>query len=254
MGVGTYIVHYRAKKREAADEERRRRVEDAKRRPAIVDPSWEILGYKSPLAEQQYDNPFEHDIATTSSTSLHDDWLFQSRRASTMPENYQHSPYCEITPKSSVSSNDSAASDAPVRQSSYDMTWESLPTTVRPRPQSYLPSTQSATYSMSMADLHRSSVYQSRRQDASNSFDQRHDSLPSYDRSQPPQPAYRLEASLTRPFSCDDPLEALSEPVCDSHLYNHGSDAQTKIEEGDGSRHGQPVEHTDDMVKQGLGV
>lgn len=256
MGVGTYIVHYRAKKREAAEEERKRRIEDAKKRPEIIDPSWEILGYQSPVPEQQYENPFEHDLGTTaSSSSLNDDWLFKTRRASTMPQPYQHSPYCEVTPKSSVSSNNSAASDAPVRQNSYDMTWEEPSITARPRPQSYLPPAQSATYSLSTADLHRSSIYQSRRQATPDPSHSRHDSLPAYDKVQKPQSAYRLEASLTRPFSVDDPLEFLSKPVRDSHLYSSGSALPDENEQEQEQRHDtNDTGHADDLVKRGLTV
>ncbi|KAK5956645.1 hypothetical protein OHC33_002131 [Knufia fluminis] len=211
----SYIVHYRAKKKEAAEEEKRRRTEDAQRRPEIIDPSFELFGQKTPPSEQIYDDPFSRDTVTTPPALTNDDWLFQTRRVSTLPRNYQFEPYCEVTPKSSVSSQNSAASDAP-SLTDQRMGWD-VATTARPRPQSYLPSSASASYSLSMTDLHRSTEYKSRRQ-SSHISGQLHDGLPAYTPSQRSQPSYKLEASLSRPFSIDEPLDFLSEPLQDDQL------------------------------------
>lgn len=236
------------------EEERRRRREDAQRRPAIIDPSFELFGRQSPSSQRSYDDQFIHRGSTISPASTSDDWLFQTRRASTLPRNYQFEPHCEVTPKSSVSSQNSAASSAP-SQIDYDMGWETS-RTARPRPQSYLPPLASASYSHSMTDLHRGSEYKSRRYSAQPSIRAPQEPLPSYDRPEEPRSAYRLQASLNRPFSIDDPLDALSEPVQDSHLYRRSSRATTpedddrlaSIAEDDSS---DALRYRDDLVKRG---
>jgi len=247
--IGCYLVQYRSKKKDAAEEEKRRKIEDAQRRPQIIDPSFELFGHTTPVSEQWHNDPISHDTPATSPGSINDDWLFQTRRASTLPRDYQFDSYCEVTPKSSVSSQNSAASDA-TSTNNYEMGWDPA-STARPRPQSYLPSSTSATYSHSMADLHRSTEYKSRRQ-SSHIGHQRQESLPSYSRGEQPQPAYRLEASLTRPFSIDDPLDFLSEPLRDSHLYNQTSQPQddirlSSIPEDVGAT---VSEYTDDLIKR----
>lgn len=205
--ISSYIVQYRAKKKEAAEEERRRRIEDMKRRPEIVDPSFEILGLQAPPLDSNHDDrsTITPTASSASPASTADDWLFQTRRASTIPSTaYQLEPYCEVTPKSSVTSNNSAASDAP-RPQDYDMGWE-VSSSARPRPQSYLPSSTSASYSVSMADLHRGSEHQSRRRTLQVTNHERNESAPSHEGSSSAQPSLRLEASLTKPFSIDDPF------------------------------------------------
>lgn len=242
-----FLVQYRSKKKEAADAEKRRRTEDAQRRPEIIDPSFELFGHNTPPAEQAY------DTVTTSPAAVNDDWLFQTKRASTLPRSYQFDPYCEVTPKSSVSSQNSAASDG-LSSRDYEMGWDTA-STARPRPQSYLPSSASASYSLSMTDLHRSTEYKSRRQ-GSHISHVRQEGCPTYDQSRQSQPSYRLEASLTRPFSINDPLEFVSGPLRDNHLYNQAS--QPTIP-GDDTRLPSIAEddaastskHSDDLIKRG---
>ncbi|KAK5103063.1 hypothetical protein LTS08_003866 [Lithohypha guttulata] len=223
--IGSYIIHYRQRKKEAAEDERRRRLEDAKKRPDIIDPSWEILGYKSPRPEQSIDNSIDHDHrAATFSSSAQGDWLFQARRASTMSGDYQLQPYCEVTPKSSISSSKSAASDQ-----TYDMGWVEPSMTARPRPQSYLPSAASASYSMSMMNLHGGSVPQKQRHDSPNHNHLNQQSLPFHDDSSSKRASYRLEACLTKPFSINDPLDFPSEPL------HNGTDDQQPEPDFDGA-------------------
>lgn len=225
--IGSYIAHYRSRKREEAEQERQRRIEDAKRAPKIIDPSFELFGFTSPPNGMD-DDSFQHQFPAPPSTIANDDWVFQNRRASTMPQPYQFEPYCEVTPKSSVSSSNSASSDAKAMPD-YDTSWDTS-NTARPRPQSYLPSFASANYSASTSDLHRESAYRSRRQ--TNYYE--NNSGYGYKEQQqyqsplpPPQPqqqqsqsSYKVAASLTRPFSINDPLESFSEPTDDSYIGN----------------------------------
>lgn len=232
-------------------------MEDAQRRPAIVDPSFELFGCKTPPSGQTCDDLFNHDTDTASPALPTDDWLFQTKRASTLPGNYQFEPCCEVTPKSSVSSTNSSASDAPP-PTEYDMGWNTS-STARPRPQSYLPHSASALCSLSMTDLHRGSAYRSKPPTNHISTHQRPKSPPSYDKSQRSQANYRLEASLTRPFSIDDPLELLSEPLRDSHFYNQTSQITTpqddrrleSIHEHDST---DVSKYRDDLIKRGYRI
>lgn len=242
--IGSYLVQYRSKRKEAAEEEKRRRIEDAQRRPAIIDPSFELFGHSTPSSQQLYDDSARHDAPTTLPAPANDDWLFQTRRASTLPPDYQLDPYCEVTPKSSVSSQNSAVSDASSSRD-YGLGLDGA-STARPRPQSYLPSSASASYSLSMTDLHRSTEYRSRRR--SGHVGNQQESLPSYDRCHQSQPSYGLQASLTRPFSIDEPLESLSEPLRQSHLYRQSSEPAAL--QGD-TRLPSIPEHNDDLIKRG---
>lgn len=201
---GSYIVNYRSRRKEEAEQERQRRLEDAKRAPQIIDPSFELFGHQSPQ-DYSYEDVVKRDshrsMIATSPENMAGDWMFQNRRASTMPQPYQFEPYCEITPKSSVSSSTSAASDA--RPASYDMGWETG-NIVQPRPQSHLPSSISKIHTMSMSDMHRASAYRSRRQSG-------YVEQPEQSKAEQPPPAqsssYQMGASLTKPFSMDDPLD-----------------------------------------------
>lgn len=200
--IGSYIVHYRSRKKEEAEQERQRRVEDAKRAPKIIDPSFELFGHQSPQ-DYTYNDFLSGDLSKSPITSPNDasnDWMFQNRRAATTPQPYQFEPYCEVTPKSSVSSSTSACSDA--KPVNYDMTWDTA-NTARPRPQSYLPPSISKIHTMSMSDLHRASAYRSRRQSSHNEQTQ----SSNVEQPQSPQSSYKMGASLTRPFSIDDPFD-----------------------------------------------
>lgn len=201
--IGSYIVNYRSKRKEAVEEERRRREQEFGRRPEIVDPSYELFGQKTQQPQLYQEEPFRND--STASQMSSDDWTFQSRRANTSPELYQMEPYCEVTPKSSVSSNASKASTTPSQQD-YNMGWESSEQT-RPRPQSYLPPVIAQTSSTYTADHNRSISHQSRR------HTMLQESLPTRSIETSIQSAYKLEASLTKPFSMDDPMDFWSEPV-----------------------------------------
>lgn len=253
--IGSYITHYRSRRKEAAEEEKRKRLEDTKRRPEIIDPSYEILGLKSPPTDQSYEDPFSYTSNTTTSpSSMYDDWMFQTRTESTSSRNLQFEPYCEVTPKSSVSSNNTTASDVPPRHE-YDMGWDTSSTT-RPRPYSYLPSSASAlgAYSSSMTDLNRGSAYQSKTTHVQSTKHQRQESLPSYSASKPPQTKYRLESSLSRPFSIDDPLDALTEPVRDSHLYHRTIYDEPQEDASIQSRHHEhhsEQRYRDDVMRRG---
>lgn len=211
--LGSYIVHYRSRKKEEAEQERQRRIDDAKRAPKIIDPSFELFGHQSPQDyDHLYEEPFRHDLVTPpASISPNDDWTFQNRRASAMPQPYQMSPFCEITPKTSVSSTTSACSDIKPT-TDYDMGWDTT-NIARPRPQSCLPSITPASHSLSMSDLHRGSAYRARKQLS------HHENEPtkksSIEQIRKPQSDYTMEASLTKPFSMDDPLEIWSESVVD---------------------------------------
>lgn len=210
--IGSYIVHYRSRKKEEAEQERQRRIENARRAPKIIDPSYELFGHQSPPQDYLYEEPFRHDLmAPPASISPSDDWTFQNRRASTMPQPYQMSPYCEITPKTSVSSTTSACSGVKPT-TDYDMGWDTTNIT-RPRPQSYLPSVSPAPHSLSMSDLHRGSVYRARKH--LSSLESGPTKKSSVEQMRKPQSDYTMGASLTKPFSVDDPLEIWSEDVAD---------------------------------------
>lgn len=241
--IASCLVQYRSKRKEAAEEEKRRRIEDAQRRPPIIDPSFELFGHDTPPSAQSYDG-YGHDAPSIIPAPASDDWLFQTRGASTSSHNHQLDPYCEITPKSSVSSQNSAISDASSSRG-YNLGPDTV-STARPRPQSYLPPTASASYSSSLADLHRSTEYKPRRRSAH--IGNQQGRLPFLDRSQQSQPGYRLEASLTRPFSIDEPLEFLSEPSRDSHLYHQSSVSSARQID---TRLSSIPEHNDDLIKRG---
>lgn len=205
---GSYIVNYRSRRKEEAEQERQRRLEDAKRAPKIIDPSFELFGHQSPQ-DYEYEDSLSHNTTKSPAASpegMAGDWMFQNRRASAMPQPYQFEPYCEVTPKSSVSSSTSASSDA--RPIDYDMGWDTA-NTIRPRPQSHLPSSMSKIHTMSMSDLHRASAYRSRRHSG-------HAEPPQPSQAEKPskssRPAYGLGASLTKPFSIDDPFDAFDGP------------------------------------------
>lgn len=209
--IGSYIVHYRSRKKEEAEQERQRRIEDAKRAPKIIDPSFELFGHQS-AQDYLYEDPFRHDLSMSPPTaSPSDDWVFQNRRAATMPQPYQLDHHCDITPKTSVSSTNSAYSDVkPVTD--YDMGWDTT-NTVRPRPQSHLPSATPVPHSLSMSDLHRASAYRARKHLS-------YQENPTAQKSSSEQPRkaqadYTMGASLSRPFSMDDPLEIWPESVTD---------------------------------------
>lgn len=209
--IGSYIVHYRSRKKEEAEQERQRRMEDAKRAPKIIDPSFELFGHQSPQ-DYLYEDPFRHDLNTSPpSVPPNDDWVFQNRRAATMPQPYQLDHHCDITPKTSVSSTMSACSDVK-HVTDYDMGWDTT-NSIRPRPQSYLPSVTPVTHSLSMSDLHRASAYRSRKHlsyQENQTVQQSKDEQP-----RKAQADYAMTASLTRPFSMDDPLEIWPESIAD---------------------------------------
>lgn len=200
--IGSYIVNYRSKRKEAADEERRRRDEELGRRPEIIDPSFELFGQRGQQQEQSQQSPFQD--ANVSQMSQ-DDWTFQNRRANTSPEQYQLEPYCEVTPKSSISSTASKASTAPSQN--YDMSWDNY-SQAKPRPQSYLPPVVAEPQPTYSADSDRTSSYQSRR----NTMQPFQAPLPRSSTSPNLQTPYQLGASLTKPFSMDEPLDFWSEP------------------------------------------
>lgn len=206
--IGSYIVNYRSRRKEEAEQERQRRLEDAKRAPKIIDPSFELLGHKSP---QDYDHEdflsrtITKSPQATSPEDMAGDWMFQNRTTTTSSQPYQFEPHCEITPTSSVSSSTSACGDA--KPAEYDMGWDTA-NTVRPRPQSYLPSSISKIHTMSMSAMHRASAYRSRRQSS-------HAENMQSSKAEAPRPAqtsYNVGASLTKPFSIDDPLDVFGEP------------------------------------------
>lgn len=246
-----FIALYRSKKKEAVEKERQNRFDLEKRAPQIIDPSFELFGHKSPQEQYEHDTYNFGSSTLPGSSTSNDDWIFHNRRASTLPHSYQFEPHCEVTPKSSVSSSNSNQSDSTTHVEN-DMTSSSI---TRPRPQSYLPPMPPA-HPYSTTDLDRSTAYKSRRH---NSIDQRSttpDHIPTYEQLQanPTSPQsdqvsqpYKLEASLSRPFSLDQPYEDLDEPEEPEQAQkDHSAQRLAPIPEDGGL-----LEHRDDLVKRG---
>lgn len=203
--IGSYIVNYRSKRKEAAEEERRRREQEFGKRPEIVDPSFELFGQRG--QQQQQEQTFRSN--STPSQISPDDWVFQDRRTYTSSEQYQFEPYCEVTAKSSVSSTASKASTVPSQQD-YDMGWDSYEQT-RPRPQSYLPPIAPIPQPAFTSDYSGVPINQSRRH-TMHPAQLRQPLMTS--RTMPEtKSTYKLEASLSKPFSMNDPLDFWSDPA-----------------------------------------
>ena len=224
---GTYFTISRSKRKEALEEERRRRAEELGRRPEIVDPSFELFGNKT-TQSALHDRSSVHDIRLPTQQQAQDDWAYQTRRTNQSPEQFQLDPYCDVTPKSSTSSNVSKTSSAPSAQD-YEMGWDGS-NQVRPRPQSFLPASITAAQTSFMEDFSRASAYQSRRhtmlpQRTSTPVQQNLPSLPRQNTEpvQPSRSSYKLEASLSKPFSMSDPLDFSYEYDEDDQKSSHGS-------------------------------
>jgi len=248
-----FISQYRSKKKEAIERERQERLDLEKRAPQIIDPSFELFGHKSPANQYEHNTRNAGPNTFQSSSTSNDDWTFHNRRTSSMPHSYQFEPYCEVTPKSSVSSSNSNYSNR-TTYTDNELAWDSCSTS-RSRPQSYLPPLPSVQ-SYSGLDLQRPSAYKPRRsmsmdqvasgQDSSSVYDLPYTTAVSSHSYQTSQP-YRLEASLSRPFSLSEPYDALdelggSEPA----QQDRNASKLTSIPE-----HGSVSGHHDDLTKRG---
>ena len=206
--VGTYIEQYKSRRRHAADEERRKRLEHAQRHPVIIDPSYELFGYKAPLYTQSAQDPFTVETNNPLYASPEDDWQLHTRRSQTMPESYQFTPYCEVIPNSSVSSTESS-SNHKLHRSQCRMP-------LQPQPQTHLAKKMSEPYLETVSDhLPRAQA----------SYDcdlRRHSDHTTKQRGVYPHALFTnmeeptdLGATLSGPFSLSEPLDMyLSDTLC----------------------------------------